>query len=177
MRVMENPVLTAKRNSSHHTIYGAANEIWWEVGHPKHLARAFSALVHNLHDMRFPTMWYVQPANPQISLRIPAVWSEPLLVAWILYVCKGVEGTTLGVSKLKMGLHRLIWVHLSKCRIVGNHVTAQMLYDCQQSPSLIGWNYIQHSRTGPRIAPSVVSLTADPGSRVWSWPGPILSWK
>ena len=25
------------------------------------------------HDMRFPTMWYVQPAKPQISLRIHAV--------------------------------------------------------------------------------------------------------
>ena len=33
--------------------------------------------------MRFPTMWYVRPAKPQISLRICAVWSEPLLVAWI----------------------------------------------------------------------------------------------
>ena len=25
------------------------------------------------HDMRFPTMWYVRPAKPQISLRIHAV--------------------------------------------------------------------------------------------------------
>ena len=25
--------------------------------------------------MRFPTMWYVRPAKPQISLRIRAVWS------------------------------------------------------------------------------------------------------
>ena len=25
------------------------------------------------HDMRFPTMWYLQPAKPQISLRIRAV--------------------------------------------------------------------------------------------------------
>ena len=31
--------------------------------------------------MRFPTMWYVRPAKPPISLRIRAVWSEPLLVA------------------------------------------------------------------------------------------------
>ena len=28
---------------------------------------------------------YVQPAKTQISLRIHAVWSEPLLVAWIFY--------------------------------------------------------------------------------------------
>ena len=34
-------------------------------------------------DMRFPTMWYVRPANSQISLCIRAVWSESLLVAWI----------------------------------------------------------------------------------------------
>ena len=31
-------------------------------------------------DTRFPKMWYVRPAKPQISLRISAVWSEPLLV-------------------------------------------------------------------------------------------------
>ena len=35
--------------------------------------------------MRFPTMWYVRPAKPQISLRRRAVWSEPVLVAWIFY--------------------------------------------------------------------------------------------
>ena len=28
--------------------------------------------------MRFPTMWYVRPAKPQISLRMHAVLSEPL---------------------------------------------------------------------------------------------------
>ena len=39
-------------------------------------------------DMRFPTMWYVRPTKPQISLRIRAVWSEPLLVAWVFYVVK-----------------------------------------------------------------------------------------
>ena len=37
--------------------------------------------------MRFPTIWYVRPAKPQISLRIRAVWSEPLLVAWVFYDC------------------------------------------------------------------------------------------
>ena len=33
------------------------------------------------HGMGFPTMWYVRPAKPQISLHISAVSSEPLLVA------------------------------------------------------------------------------------------------
>ena len=37
--------------------------------------------------MRFPTMWYVRPAKPQISLRIRAVWPEPLLVVWVFYDC------------------------------------------------------------------------------------------
>ena len=37
--------------------------------------------------MRFPTMWYVRPAKPQISLHICAVWSEPLLLAWVFYDC------------------------------------------------------------------------------------------
>ena len=37
--------------------------------------------------MRFPTIWYLRPAKPQISLRIRAVWSEPLLVARISYEC------------------------------------------------------------------------------------------
>ena len=38
-------------------------------------------LYHMSRNMRFPTMWYVPPAKPRISLRIRAVWSEPLLVA------------------------------------------------------------------------------------------------
>ena len=37
--------------------------------------------------MRFPTMWYVRPAKPQISLPIRAVWSDTLLVAWVFYDC------------------------------------------------------------------------------------------
>ena len=42
---------------------------------------------HMIQCMRFPTMWYVRPAKPQISLRMRAVWSEPLLVAWVFYDC------------------------------------------------------------------------------------------
>ena len=36
-------------------------------------------------NMRFPTMWYVRVAKAQISLHICAFWSEPLLVAWIIW--------------------------------------------------------------------------------------------
>ena len=35
--------------------------------------------------MRFPSMWYVRPAKPQIRLHICAVWSESLLVTWVFY--------------------------------------------------------------------------------------------
>ena len=37
------------------------------------------------HVMRFPTLSYVRPAKAQTSLRKRAVWSEPMLVAWIFY--------------------------------------------------------------------------------------------
>ena len=46
----------------------------------------------------FPTMWYVRPAKPQISLRICAVWSERLLVTWIFYDCLATDQTSFGVS-------------------------------------------------------------------------------
>ena len=62
-------------------------------------------------DMRFPTNWYVRPAKTQISLRIHAVWSEPLLVAWIFYECYATEWTSFWASKLKRRLHRLVWVY------------------------------------------------------------------
>ena len=61
--------------------------------------------------MRFPTMWYVQPAKAQTSLHIRTAWSEPLLVAWIYYESTAADWTPFGVSKLKMRLHRLIWVY------------------------------------------------------------------
>ena len=64
--------------------------------------------------MRFPTMWYVRPAKPQISLRILAVQSEPLLVAWIFYDYLAFDWKSFGVFMLKRRLHRLIWVYTSQ---------------------------------------------------------------
>ena len=61
--------------------------------------------------MRFPTMWYVRPAKPQINLRIRAVWSEALLVVWIIYECEATDWISFGVSKLKRRLHMLAWVY------------------------------------------------------------------
>ena len=62
-------------------------------------------------DMRFPTMWYVRPAKPQISLRVRTVWSEPLLVAWVFYDCSTTDWTPFRVSKLKRRLQRLVRVY------------------------------------------------------------------
>ena len=61
--------------------------------------------------MGFPTMWYVRPAKAQSSLRIRAVWSEALLVPWMVYECQATDCTSFGVSKLKRRLHRLVWVY------------------------------------------------------------------
>ena len=63
--------------------------------------------------MRFPTTCYVRPVKAQISLRIRAVWSEPLLVALIFHKCYATDWTWFGVSKLKRRLHRLVWVKMS----------------------------------------------------------------
>ena len=79
--------------------------------------------------MRFPTMWYVRPAKAQTSLHIRAVWSEPLLVAWIFYDCKATDWTPFGVYKLKRIETAQAWLslHLSKCHIVGNHMSRLIL--------------------------------------------------
>ena len=54
-------------------------------------------------DMRFPTMWYVRPAKAQISLRISAVCSEPLLVARTYYEFKLLTKHHLEFLSLKGG--------------------------------------------------------------------------
>ena len=91
------------------------------------------------HDMRFATMWYVRPAKPQISLRIRVVWSEPLLVAWIFYECLATYWTSFGVSKLKIRLHRPVWVYtcqnatLLEITCHGSNV----LYQCWKNKMLV----------------------------------------
>ena len=61
--------------------------------------------------MGFPTMWFVRPAKAQPSLCICADWSESLLVAWVFYYCWATDRTSFGISKLKMRLHRIVWVY------------------------------------------------------------------
>ena len=60
-------------------------------------------------NMRFPTIWFMKPAKPQISLRICAVWSQPLVVTWIFYKSWATDWTLFGVSKLIRRLQRLVW--------------------------------------------------------------------
>ena len=69
------------------------------------------ALLNMSHNMRFPTMWYVRPAKAQTSLRIRAVWSEPLLVAWIFSDSYATYWISFVVSKLNRRLYRLVWVY------------------------------------------------------------------
>ena len=71
----------------------------------------FSMLTYLSQCMRFPTMWYVRLAKPQISLRIRAAWSEPLLIAWAFYDYKATNWTPFGVLKLNRRLQRLFWVY------------------------------------------------------------------
>ena len=75
-------------------------------------------------DMRFPTMLFVQQAQPQISLRIPAAWSEPLplLLAYSMSI-KLLTQHHLEFLSLKGGCTARLSLHLSKCHIVGNHMS------------------------------------------------------
>ena len=94
---------------------------------------------HNMSQcMRFPTIWYVRPAKPQISLRIRAVWSEPLLVAWVFYDCYATDWTPFGVPKLKRRLHRLVWVYTCQnVKLWKSHALAHMQIQLHQHPSKI----------------------------------------
>ena len=79
--------------------------------------------------IRFPTIRYVRPAKPQINLRIRAVWSEPLIVAWVFYDCYATDWTPFGVSSLKgccRGSSESTHVKMPHCW--KSHDTAQIWY-------------------------------------------------
>ena len=78
--------------------------------------------------MRFPTMWYVRPAKPQTSLRIRAVWSEPMLVAWRFYECELLTDNHLEFLSLKGVSSGLSGpVHAKMPHFLKFHVTAQFI--------------------------------------------------
>ena len=64
--------------------------------------------------MRFPSMGYVLPAKAQTSLCICAVWSEPLLVTWLLHDCRATDRISFEVSKLTRRPHSLVQSTLLK---------------------------------------------------------------
>ena len=107
---------------------------------------------HMSRDMIFPSMWYVRPAKPQISLRIRAVWSEPLLVAWIFYDSYATDWTALGVSKLNRRLQRLVRVYTCQnatlliitCR--GSYIYIPMKGFCNWSISDIQFSRVKFSK-------------------------------
>ena len=88
--------------------YQAYKAAWKTVSHMTWYCTVIRDLTQG---MRFPTMWYVRPAKPPISLRICAVWSEPLLVAWVFYDCWATDWKPFGVSKLRRRLQRLVRVY------------------------------------------------------------------
>ena len=91
------------------TVNRPARQSWKITQHAERWKEEWQHLSRN---MRFLTLWYVGPRTAQTSLRIPAVWSEPLLVAWVFYDCDYWVLTEHNlVSALKRRLHRLIWVY------------------------------------------------------------------
>ena len=89
---------------------------WWGRTIPlSHLANNLKIL--NCVLDKWATTWVFQQCamcdqqKAQTSLRICAVWSEPLLVAWVIYDCKATDRTSFGVSNLKGRLYSLVWVY------------------------------------------------------------------
>ena len=74
--------------------------------------------------MRFPSIRFMQPAKPQISLCIHTVWSEPLLVALIFYDRWVLTKHHLEFLILKGGCTGSFFsLFMSKCQIARNHVS------------------------------------------------------
>ena len=78
--------------------------------------------------MRFPTIWYVRPAKPQIGLRMRAVWSEPLLVTEYSMNIKLLTEYDLEFLSLTRGCKGLPEsTHVKMPHCWKSHVTAHML--------------------------------------------------
>ena len=76
--------------------------------------------------MRFPTMWYVLPAKPQISLRIRAYAQSDQRLCLSLEYYMSVKLLTehhLELLSLIQGYTGLSESTMSKCHIVGNHMS------------------------------------------------------
>ena len=65
--------------------YGVPGHVWYLIVSILNLC--ILLYFDKSRGVRFLTMWCVRPAKAQTSLHIHAVWSEPLLVAYIFYEC------------------------------------------------------------------------------------------
>ena len=129
----------------------------------------------------------MQPSTAQTSLRIRAVWSEPLLVALVLYDCWATDWTPLGVFRLKRKMQRLIWVYTcqnttffkitctgSKCKVfdIINADTPLSLIS-SQSRWLLTWRSFKifisflYKQFTVHYGWAVDPMTSDEAS--WSW--------
>ena len=83
--------------------------------------------------MRFPTMWYVRPAKPQISLRsLIRAFSSPLHILLI----KLLTEHHLEFLSLRQGTAQApLSLHLSKCHIVGN-LMLWLIFVCKLDGSI-----------------------------------------
>ena len=74
-------------------------------------------------DMRFQTMWYVRPAKPQISLCICSLikaFASRLNIVWLLgYWLNSIWS----FYALKEASQAHLSLYLSKCHIIGNHMS------------------------------------------------------
>ena len=93
--------------------------------------------------MRLPTMWYARPAKPQISLRIRAVWSEPLSVAWVFFIVKLLTEHNLEFLSLRGGcrgwsestLVKYLEISCRGSNVIGSNETYRYLWDfCTPTP-------------------------------------------
>ena len=73
--------------------------------------------------MRFPTMWHVQPAKPQIS-------SDQSLCQLLVYsmIDKLLTEHHLEFLSLKVAAQTRMSLHMSEYHIIGNHMLRLILY-------------------------------------------------
>ena len=101
---------------------------------------SYSMTIYLSRDTWFPTTWYVRPPKPQISLRIRAVWSEPLLVAWISVISvKLLTEHNLESLRSKGGCtDSSESTHVKMQHCWKSHVTAHLLYAVADQLSRLG---------------------------------------
>ena len=91
-----------------HKLYIGLKFMWWCLHISWHMSCG----------MRFPTMWYVRPAKPQISLI--RAFACHLNILWLLSYW---PNTIWSFQAWKEAAQARLSLHLSKCHNVGNHMS------------------------------------------------------